>query len=292
MTTYNLTVSNSVLGEGPTWDEDLQCLWWVDIEQGEVHKYTLSDGKQKTISVGRLCSAIVPCTSGKLLLALKDGLAYMDKNTGCINHLIQIETDLPDNRLNDGKCDPEGRFWVGSMDYKKGLPGAGSLYTLETDLSVSSKIPGVSCSNGLAWNFDHTLMYYIDSPTREVVSYQYEKATGRIYNKTTVVRIPVSLGMPDGMTIDRDGMLWVALWGGFGVARYDPASGKCIAKITLPVANVTSCTFGGHNLDHLYITTARAGLRDDELKSQPLAGCVFVCENTGTAGFSAVRFFG
>jgi len=291
MEIFKLDVPHSVLGEGPVWDAGRQCLWWVDIEPGLVHRYTPATAQYRMLPVGDRCSSLVLCTSGNLMLTLKDGFAIMDAGSGAKDYVARVEANLPDNRFNDGKCDPAGRFWAGTMDYKSGITGAGKLYMLNADRSVTVRLSGITCSNGMAWSPDHTVFYYIDTPTREVVAYCYDKVTGNIRDKRVAVSIPAEQGLPDGMTIDREGMLWVALWGGSAVVRYDPYSGKRIAAIELPVSNVTSCTFGGEHLDDLYITTARSGLSAHELSRQPLAGAVFVCKSVGVKGLDAIPFF-
>jgi sugar lactone lactonase YvrE len=169
-------------------------------------------------------------------------------------------------------------------------PGAGRVYALENDLSVTKKMETVTISNGMAWSADHQTFYYIDSPTFEVASYHYDKHTGHISNKKTVIKIEEKEGSPDGMTIDREGMLWIAHWDGWQVARWNPETGEILARVQLPVARVSSCTFGGENLDDLYITSAREGLTNGELQKQPLAGSLFVVRGCGYKGMAAFEF--
>jgi len=278
------------LGEGPIWDAERNCLWWVDINVGDLHQFHLATENHKKIKVGNYCSAVILCKSENLILTVKDGFAQLNLQTGVSTYLAKKEEELPNNRFNDAKCDPAGRIWAGTMDFVGNRAEAGGLYTLEKNLHVQQKLANISCSNGMAWSADEQSFYYIDSPTRKIAVYSYNKATGEINNKRTIVKISHKEGMPDGMTIDTDGMLWVALWGGSALACYNPTNGKCIRKIELPVSNVTSCTFGGENLEDLYITTARAGLSNRDLKNQPLAGRVFVCKNTGSKGLPAHRF--
>ncbi|WP_300603797.1 SMP-30/gluconolactonase/LRE family protein [Niabella sp.] len=290
MKAVNLDVPASSLGEGPLWDLEQQCLWWVDIDAGKVHQYDMVHKVHKEIHAGQLCSAVVLCRSGRLMVTVKDGFAYLDVVSGTVDGFVPVEELLSDNRFNDGKCDPAGRFWAGTMDYRKGLPQAGSLYVLEKDRSVTKKLANITCSNGMAWSPDQNIFYYIDSPTYKVMAFDYDKATGAIGGGRTVVSIPESQGMPDGMTIDTEGMLWIALWGGAAVARYHPFSGACLSMIPLPVSNVTSCTFGGTDLTDLYITTAKAGPGKTDAAQQPLAGQVFVCKNSGARGIAPFKF--
>lgn len=282
----------SLLGEGPVWDPATKSILWVDIEKGEIHRFSPENKTHKTMQIGQMVGAIALRASGGLIAALQRSFATVDIDQQTLHPIIDPEIHLPDNRFNDGKCDPAGRFWAGTMDYVSGKAGAGSLYTLHTDMSVVTRIEGVSCSNGLAWSADHRVLYYIDTPTRQVVAYDYDIATGSITNKKVVINIPASDGYPDGMTIDTEGMLWVACWDGWKVSRWDPRTGKLLQHILLPASKVTSCTFGGAGLGDLYITSAKTGLSAQELKEQPLAGSLFVIKNIGFTGHRPFVFQG
>lgn len=236
-----------------------------------------------------MAGAIALTTGGQLLAALQHGFAKIDLELGDIRMLADPEAHLSDNRFNDGKCDPAGRFWAGTMQLN-GNKGAGSLYVLHPDLTVSLKISGLSVSNGLAWSPDQSTFYFIDTPTQQVAAYDYDLESGNISNKRIAVSIPPELGKPDGMTIDAEGMLWVALWDGWGVTQWNPETGALLQQYRLPVARVTSCTFGGKDLQDLYITTAKTGLSAEALANQPLAGAVFVIKNTGVKGLPANLF--
>ncbi len=238
-----------------------------------------------------MVGAIELRSTGGLIAAVKGGFAEVNSENRTMQFIARVEDNIPHNRFNDGKVDPAGRFWAGTMSIS-GTPGAGSLYTLEKDHTVSQKITGVSCSNGLAWSFDNKTLYYIDTPTRSVVSYRYDSQTGAISDKKVVNNGPKSDGYPDGMTIDTEGFLWIALWGGWKVARYDPATGKQYCQIQLPVSRVTSCTFGGDNLEDLYITTAQAGHLEANTHNEPLAGALFMISNCGYRGIKANEFNG
>jgi len=169
-------------------------------------------------------------------------------------------------------------------------PNAGSVYVVEKDLSISKRIESVTISNGMAWSINHKTFYFIDTPTFEVVAYDFNKHSGNINNKRTIIKIANEDGYPDGMTIDNEGMLWIAHWDGWQVTRWDPNSGEKIYSIQLPVAKVTSCTFGGENYGDLYITSAKVGLREDELEKQPLSGSLFILRNCGFKGMPAFEF--
>jgi sugar lactone lactonase YvrE len=223
------------------------------------------------------------------MVALHRGFARLDPATGTVSGLIAPAGHDPGTcRFNDGKCDPAGRFWAGTMalDERAGL---GSLYRLDSNGQASRVLSGVSISNGIAWNPPGTKMYHIDTPTSVVAAYDYDAATGEIRNRTIAAEVPRSLGWPDGMTIDEEGMLWIALWDGHAVTRWDPANGRCIATHRLPASRITSCAFGGPGLRSLFITSARVGLDPAELARQPEAGSVFVLE-PGVAGRPASAY--
>jgi sugar lactone lactonase YvrE len=226
-----------------------------------------------------------------LIAALQTGFARIDPDKGVVEKLVDPESHLAENRFNDGKCDPAGRFWAGTMSIHD-TPGAGSLYILQADGSVSVKREGLSCSNGIAWSLDGKIMYHIDTPTRNVVAFEYDLTSATISNERVVIEIEEEHGFPDGMTIDTEGMLWIGMWDGWKVVRFNPNTGKLIDQILLPVSRVTSCTFGGEKLQDLYITSARTGLTENELTEQPLAGSLFVIKNSGFNGVAAAEFKG
>jgi sugar lactone lactonase YvrE len=284
-----VTPHTALLGEGPVWDDQRKTICWVDILNGHIHEFAPSRSAHRIIPVKEMVGAVAICPNGNFLAALKSGLAFVDRRSGEIKRINHPASHLPGNRFNDGKCDPAGRFWVGTMALSE-KPGAGSLYMIDRDLSHSLKIRDVTISNGLAWSRDHKTFYYIDSPTLEVVAFDYDIQTGDISNRRVIISIPEKEGFPDGMTIDREGMLWIAHWDGWQVARWDPQSGKKLLSIPMPVARLTSCTFGGADMQDLYITSARVGLTDQQLEEQPLAGSLFVVENCGYQGWPTVEF--
>lgn len=278
-----------LLGEGPVWDAKRKMICWVDILNGIIHQYAPEQKRHTTISVHEMIGSFAICTNGDFIAALKNGFAFIDSINGEIKMLANPEAHLPSNRFNDGKCDPAGRFWAGTMSLTEG-PNAGAVYVANRDLSITKKFEGVTISNGMAWSIDHKIFYYIDTPTWEVVAYDYDKDAGHIYNKRVVINIAKEDGYPDGMTIDSDGMLWIAHWDGWQVTRWNPLAREKLHHIKLPVARVTSCTFGGENLEDLYITSAKVGLNEEEIKRQPLAGSLFVIRNCGYKGMPAVEF--
>lgn len=284
-----LTNQKSILAEGPCWDAQNQIFIWIDIIGEKVFVYNPVNDNLRTYSTGQAIGAAVPNRKGGLVLALKDGFYSLNLNSGEITAIYTgIEDDKENNRFNDGKCDSYGRFWAGTMDMD-GKKEAGCLYYLTADLKVRTVLKDVSISNGLAWSKDDKTMYYIDSPTKEVCAFDFDLELGEIFNKRVVVRIPDGQGVPDGMTIDKEGMLWIAQWGGWCVSHWNPVNGELLDKISLPVSRVTSCTFAGKCLDELYITTASEGLSKEELSKQPKAGCIFKVK-TDTSGFKVNRF--
>ena len=266
----------ATLGEGPVWDHRTQQLIWVDIEGCRLHLYDPVTETDRYFQLEQMVGVAVPTQDeGKLLLGLADGLAYFELESRKLTYISKVERELPQNRFNDGKCDGAGRFWAGTMGIQPPRQGAGNLYCLHPDLSLEKKVEGATISNGLAWTADGKTMYYVDTPTMKVVAYDFDLSNGNISNERTVIEIPDNMGMPDGMTIDENGHLWIALWGGFGVGCWDPASGKLLEKIEVAAPHTSSCTFGGPDLDYLFITTARSGLSGKQLGSSPLSGSLF-----------------
>ena len=283
-----LPVPPSQLGEGPVWDAQEKALCWVDITGGIIHEYEVGPGNHRTLEMNDMIGAVALYPNGDFLGALQGGLARIARKGGAHTPVCHPEAVHPENRYNDGKCDPQGRFWVGSMALDE-RPGAGSLYLLQADGTAERKVEGVGISNGLAWSLDGGTLYYIDSPTRQVQAFDFDPGTGGLSNRRVAFSIPEEEGVPDGMTIDREGMLWIAHWGGWQVARWDPHSGKKLVGWPLPAGQITSCTFGGEGLGDLFVTSARIGLSDKELEAQPLAGGVFVFRNCGYRGWEPDR---
>ncbi|NHM33896.1 SMP-30/gluconolactonase/LRE family protein [Neobacillus terrae] len=262
------------LGEGPSWDAKNQLLYWVDILSKKVCIFNPKTEENREIHLEQMASAVVPRESGGLVLGMENGFYFLDINTEELTQITDPESHLPLNRFNDGKCDPKGRFWAGSMNLEE-LEGEGSLYFLDKDLQTKKKVDGTTISNGLAWSPDNKFFYFTDTPTMKIVRYEYDLNSGEIKNPKPVIHFPESEGYPDGMTIDSEGMLWIAHWSGNKVSRWNPETGEQILSINIPAMNVTSCTFGGEDLSELYITTARKGMTEEELEKFPLSGGVF-----------------
>jgi sugar lactone lactonase YvrE len=257
----------ATLGEGPVWDDQDQALYWVDIPQGRVHRMDAA-GSFTTWDVGQPAGAVVPRASGGLVVAVRDGFVALDPASGEVTPLAAVEPDRPENRMNDGSCDRAGRFFAGTMADDE-RPRAGTLYRLDPDLSVTTLITGLGISNGIGWSPDERLMYYIDSHDHRVDVFDFDPATGEIDGRRRFAAVGAGDVLPDGLTVDADGGVWVAVWGGGVVLRHDP-DGRVRESVELPAAYVTSCAFGGPDLDRLYISTA-AG-------PGTLGGALFVCE--------------
>jgi len=204
--------------------------------------------------------------------------------------LLHALADEPaNNRFNDGKCDPRGRFLAGTMDMGETSPN-GSLYSV-AGKSVARLFDNVTISNGLAWSPDYKTLYYIDTPSHEVKAFDYDLETGTIGNMRVLINIPESLGHPDGMTSDTHGSLWIAMWGGAQITRWDPNTGQLLEQIPVPAKNVSSCVFGGRQMNELFITSARVGMDEDTLKQYPLTGGVFRLE-TNVEGMPSFKYEG
>ena len=279
------------LGESPVWDASTGVLYVVDIPAGRVISVDVEHGSHTSVEVGQPVGAVAPRLSGGLVAACRDGFGLLDPASGRYETIALVEDQVVQNRMNDGKVDPSGRFWAGTQatDLRS---GAGALYRLDQDRGVTQVLSGVTISNGIAWSPDHRTMYYIDTATGGVDAFDYDDSDGTVRRRRRLV--DVSTGEPDGMTVDADGRLWVALWGGWAVHCYTP-DGKLDGVLQLPVSHVTSCAFGGSGLTDLFVTTSshdeHGPLPPDQRLREPLAGTVFVAQ-PGTAGIPAVPYRG
>ena len=268
-----VSAPRSGLGEGPSWDQASQSLLWVDIPGRAVHRHWPASQRNMTYPMPSVVSAVCPNVAGGFMLLLEDGFWEADSRLQNPRRVASVHPAEGVLRMNDGKIDPSGRFWGGSMAYDK-RTGAGGLYFLE-GRTATQVLTGVGISNGLDWSPDGRLFYFIDSLTRRLSTFDFEASSGLISNRRTLVEFDESFGVPDGLTVDSEGCIWVAAWGGWKVQRYSPA-GEYLRSVDVPVAQVTSCTFGGEDLMDLYITTATEGLTGQELSAQPQAGSLFV----------------
>lgn len=255
----------SNLGEGPFWYK--KAIYWVDILSKKIYRYFPEQDNVEEMQLDQYIGTFAPRENGGFVLAMKNGFSFLDKFNGTVTHIADPEIDKPNNRFNDGKCDMSGRFWAGTMSLDKSL-NQGALYMMDTDYQVYRKHYPATISNGICWSSDNKFMYYIDTPTHRVVMFEFNLETGEIKNPKPIIVIDSKEGSPDGMTIDSDGNLWIALWGGNAVVCYNPKTSELLHKINLPVSQVTSCCFGGTKLNELYITTAK-------LEQEPLSGRLF-----------------
>ncbi|MBM84798.1 MAG: hypothetical protein CMM47_02095 [Rhodospirillaceae bacterium] len=282
--------SQDQIGEGPIWDTQANILYWVDIMGEKVQSFDPATNCHSQIPIGQAVGTVVPRSSGGLMLATQHGFAHLDNETHQLRMIHDPENDLPGNRFNDGKCDPAGRFWAGTMSFQV-TDKAGSLYCMDTNQKVRKVLEDVTVSNGIAWSHDHKTMYYIDSPTYVVKSYDYDIASGQITNERVLLTIPSEMGAPDGMALDAKGRLWIAHYGGSKVCCWDPETGHIVQTIETPVSQVTACAFGGPELETLYITSGTQGLNAEQLKKEPYAGALLSVQ-PGCQGAPTYRFLG
>ena len=269
-------------GEGPIWWQE--ALYFVDIEGHRVHRYDPADGSEKSWDVGQRVGTVVPRESGGLVIAGDHGLLFLDEETGHLTAIADPEADKPDNRFNDGKCSPDGRFFAGTISLVK-KTGDARLYRLDPDLTFHEAFGPVTNSNGIVWSADGKTVYYIDTPRKEVLAFDYED--GHLRNLRSVVSTAHLDASPDGMTLDAEGNLWIAFCHGGCVVSFDPATGEELRRIELPCLETTACAFGGPDLADLYVTT---GIHKSVVEEQ--AGRLFVIRGLGVKGLAANAFAG
>jgi sugar lactone lactonase YvrE len=268
-----LITDAGALCEGPCWDARSANIVWVDILAGRVHAARPTTGTHVVRKVHSVVSAVIPRRSGGWLAAVERGFALFDDHWTQQGPVMSAADQPEGTRFNDGRCDPQGRLWAGTIAYD-GTPHVAALYRLDPNGKITQVLDGVTNSNGLGWSLDGNTMYYVDTGRRAIDRMDFDQASGTVRNRRTLVAVPPSGGLPDGLTVDSEGYLWVALWGGACVRRYAP-DGTLDRVVGLPVAQVTSMAFGGAELDELFITTASEGLSASEREAQPLAGSVF-----------------
>ena len=275
------------LGEGPRWDAATGTLLWVDILGRRVHRYDPATGVDAAWTAPGVVSLALPRRGGGVVVGLPGGLYLLEDLSGA--PLVPLEADLFENRTNDGACDARGRLWVGTMALDERTPSA-ALYRIDAGLHVTRVLGGTTISNGLGWSPDGARFYFIDSPTRRVDVFACDPETGELGERRPLLTVNVDGAVPDGMAVDAEGCLWVALHGGWGLNRYS-ADGELLDEVRLPMAKVTSCCFGGPDLKDLYVTTRRESLSDAELAQQPLAGALLRLD-VGVAGLPTNAFAG
>uniref|UniRef100_B8HS74 SMP-30/Gluconolaconase/LRE domain protein n=1 Tax=Cyanothece sp. (strain PCC 7425 / ATCC 29141) TaxID=395961 RepID=B8HS74_CYAP4 len=269
----NILAARARLGEGPVWDARTQRLFWVDIYNFRLHQFDPRTGQDHYFEVGEVISALALTDAEQLLLALRDRLVLFDPATEKMEPLCQFAFSHPDTRLNDGKCDAQGRFWIGSIS---AAAGQAALYRYDPDGSLQVMETGLTISNGLGWSPDGSTFYLTDSAVHKIYAYNFEAATGTIRDRRVLIDLSQEAVEPDGLAIDREGNLWSALWNGWGIVCFSP-SGQELFRVPLPVQRPTSVTFGGSDLTDLYITSASVGLSQTEIQQGFMAGDLFHC---------------
>lgn len=277
------------LGEGPVWVPRDGALWFVDIEGRRIHRYRLADGGRDSFQAPWRVGSIAPRAGGGFIAGTEHGFAAVDPDAGRWDLIADPEAHLPGNRFNDGKVDAAGRFWAGTMDDAK-RAATGSLYRLDADLRWTVIDDGYGITNGPAFSPDGRLMYHSD--TRARTTYVFDvHPDGCVRDRRVFAAWPAGFGHPDGMTVDAEGCLWIAFWGGSCVRRVSPA-GEVIGSTDVPAPHVTSCTFAGEGLDRLFVTTARQAMSADALEADPLSGGLFEVDAGGAYGCPPTSFAG
>jgi sugar lactone lactonase YvrE len=278
------------VGEGPNWNSETGKLYWVDISGKRIHVFDPVTKTDDPIPADDIVAAMAFDKSGNIVAALSNRLVRIDPKTKSVASIYKIDSIPPNARINDGKCDAAGRFWLGTMDLDE-KEKIGSLYSVSPDLTCRKVLDGLIIGNGMAWTADNKTMYYIDSPTLEVWAFDFDLARGELGGKRTVIKYEPGEGMPDGMTIDTEGMLWIAQFRGAKVSRWNPHTGQRIASYPVPTYNITSCCFGGEKFDGLFITSASVLMEGASESQRACAGSVFHL-HPGVTGTEAFRFGG
>ncbi len=275
-----------ILGESPLWHEIEQALYWVDIRRPALRRFDYASGRIDTWTLPDLVGCIALCDDGRLLVALTERIAAFDPATGSLATIATPPTHIPGHRFNDGRCDRQGRFWVGTMHNITRAP-EGVLYRLDHRRQLAAMHSGVCIPNSLAWSPDGRTMYFADSLLYTIFAYDFDPISGGMSGKR-VFATSQAPAFPDGSTVDAEGYLWNAEFNGWRVVRYAP-DGRIDRIIEVPTHRPTCCAFGGPNLDILYITTASQQMSADELERQPLAGGLLAVD-VGVCGLVESRF--
>ena len=277
----------AVLGEGPVWVAREAALYWLDIKGLKIFRLG-DDGTRSEWPTPLRIGSLAPRRSGGFIAGTEGGIAIVDPVADRFEIVASPESDLPDNRFNDGKVDRRGRFWAGTMDDAE-KAASGTLYCVDPDLTWSAIDSSYKVTNGPAFSPSGDTMYHNDSARQVTYAFDMDSA-GNAANRRTFLQFGAGDGYPDGMTVDSEGYLWIAFWGGWCLRRYSP-DGEWVETIKMPVQRPTSCAFGGRDLDRLYVTSASIGLDDDALKMQPNAGGLFMF-TPGVRGLADVPFDG
>lgn len=273
--------AKATLGEGPAWDAKTETLYWVDILEKRVYA-----GNELLAQLDDFIGCLAPCRNGHLLLGKR--LSFADFEPASARERVLASLSEPTtNRINDGKCDPAGRFLAGTLDMSE-KDSNGVLYSFDGK-NTTRLLDGIRISNGLTWSPDYKTFYYIDTPTRKVKAFDYDVSTGQIANPRVVIHVPEALGWPDGMTCDMDGNLWIAMWGGAQVTQWSPSTAKLLEQVSIPAWLSSSCIFGGRDMNELYVTSARKDMSEADLKKYPFSGGLFKVV-TNVAGMPTFEF--
>jgi sugar lactone lactonase YvrE len=277
----------ATLGEGPIWVAAEQALYWVDIQGRKVFRLA-DDGELLDYDVPCRIGSLAPRAAGGFIAGTDQGLANVDLAGGRCDIFADPEQDRPGNRFNDGKVDRAGRFWAGSMDDSK-RQASGALYRVDPDRKVTRVDDDYRIANGPAFSPDGRTMYHNDTGRNGTYVFDLSE-DGEASNRRLFIRHDRGGGHPDGMTVDSEGCLWIAFWGGWCIRRFSP-SAQCLRTVRLPVEQPSSCAFGGAALDRLYVTSARESLSEEQLQMQPSAGGLFMLE-AGVQGLAEMAFAG
>jgi sugar lactone lactonase YvrE len=281
----------SIVGESPVWSTTEHCLYFVDIPQRLIHRYAPQVAKVESFEAPEIVTAVAPRQSGGLIVSLERSLATFDATTGKFSPLTQMSGEPFGNRFNDGKCDPQGRFWAGTMSKDLWDAPLGTLYRFDHDAQPTAIIGNVRCSNGLGWSPDGRTFYFVESFAYTIRAYDFEPTSGTIQNGRVFATLdPASGAFPDGLTVDAEGGVWNAQPVFGRVVRYDPA-GAIDRIVETPVSRCTSCTFGGDDLGTMFLTSARDSLSPQQLLEEPLAGGLFAFR-PGVSGITSAPFLG
>lgn len=296
------SIRRSNLGEGPHWDPTSKTLLYVDAPVGDLCRLDVVTRDTSGVHFDGVVTIAIPYKSNPNLnvITLNRELRKFDWTTSQSEVLVEVDSDKPTNKFNDGKCDVTGRLWAGTtgkhQDEHLIEKENGSLFSIDpATLKVTCHVSKVNLSNGMTWSPDNRTMFYVDSFTRSVYSFDFDSTSGQLSNRQVLVDFNANeeykdCGYPDGMTVDTSGKLWLACYAAGRVVNIDPETGKLLRSVSLPVSNTTSCCFGGDNYDDLYVTSAWKGLTPEKHRAEPLAGSVFRITCLGVKGFEAHAF--
>ncbi|MDD4892640.1 MAG: SMP-30/gluconolactonase/LRE family protein [Candidatus Rickettsiella isopodorum] len=263
-----------LLGEGPLWQPIEKCIYWVDIVAATLYRLN-NDNSIDKFTMPSEIGSIAWCAKGNLIAALRDRFVTIDTITGMAKNIALPLQGIKNVMFNDGKCDRQGRFWVGTKDIAEQEP-IGALYCLNKG-NVTEMLNGFTVSNGIAWNLDNSLMYICDSPARQIYQYEFDPIHGSLGQMEIFAQVPKEEGFPDGLTVDSQGYLWSCHWDGWQITRYTP-TGEIDSIIPMPIPRPTSCCFGGPELTTLYVTSASIDLNEAQLTDAPQSGMLFAIE--------------